>query len=254
MASLNGVSLKNLKTYAGHEGEPCMQGSVYYNGKKLGFWSQDGHGGPDRFDFDERLLEIPFLTWKSALTKSEYYDCLHIESFLAVISSLNNVEKWAKKSIKNGYPYVLYSLSLTDGCCNMMAGKTEKALENKKSEIENEVKKYVSGTDGSYILTKIVLSESPEAFDIKVGSKDKVKEEKWKIEEEKEKRLKEYEEQKRKIEEAEKRRSENKRFVSKRHETEPSVIIKDMETGKTTVVSLYAHQNVLDALIDLFGW
>ena len=57
MASLNGVSLKNLKTYAGHEGEPCMQGSVYYNGKKLGFWSQDGHGGPDRFDFNENELK-----------------------------------------------------------------------------------------------------------------------------------------------------------------------------------------------------
>lgn len=40
MASINGVSIKAFKKFRGHEGEELYQGNVYYNGKKLGFWSQ----------------------------------------------------------------------------------------------------------------------------------------------------------------------------------------------------------------------
>ena len=57
MASINGVSIKAFKKFRGHEGEEPYQGNVYYNGKKLGFWSQDAHGGIcDNFEFDETVL------------------------------------------------------------------------------------------------------------------------------------------------------------------------------------------------------
>ena len=59
MASINGVSIKAFKKFRGHEGEELYQGNVYYNGKKLGFWSQDAHGGIcDNFEFDETVLEL----------------------------------------------------------------------------------------------------------------------------------------------------------------------------------------------------
>ena len=57
MASINGISVKSLKAFEGHEGEVCYQGNVYLGNKKLGMWSQDSWGGPDRFDFESRDME-----------------------------------------------------------------------------------------------------------------------------------------------------------------------------------------------------
>ena len=35
MASINGIELKGLKEFKGHEQEPLTQGNIYYKGKKL---------------------------------------------------------------------------------------------------------------------------------------------------------------------------------------------------------------------------
>lgn len=53
MAKLNGIEIKNMKSFVEREGLAC-QGNVYADGKLLGFWSMDGNGGPDRFGFDDR--------------------------------------------------------------------------------------------------------------------------------------------------------------------------------------------------------
>ena len=42
-----GYWLKGMKNFKGHEGEPLFQASVYKDGKKIGFFSQDSHGGQD---------------------------------------------------------------------------------------------------------------------------------------------------------------------------------------------------------------
>lgn len=34
MASINGVTIRGLKKFYGHDGETLYQGNVYYNGKK----------------------------------------------------------------------------------------------------------------------------------------------------------------------------------------------------------------------------
>ena len=47
MASLNGVSIKGLKTFLDHDGCTCYQGNIYLEGKKIGTWSQDYMGGDD---------------------------------------------------------------------------------------------------------------------------------------------------------------------------------------------------------------
>lgn len=49
MASINGISLKAMKSFEGMEGT-AWQGNVYVGTKKVAFWSQDGNGGPDWFD------------------------------------------------------------------------------------------------------------------------------------------------------------------------------------------------------------
>ena len=47
MASINGITIKGLKKFLGHEGEPLYQGNVYLGSKKIGWWTQDSHGGSD---------------------------------------------------------------------------------------------------------------------------------------------------------------------------------------------------------------
>ena len=66
MASINGITVKAIKEFRGHDGEPLAQGNLYLNNKKIGFWSQDSWGGPDHFQlepqYNERLLNDAVLS------------------------------------------------------------------------------------------------------------------------------------------------------------------------------------------------
>lgn len=55
MAKINNFELKNFTDFLGHEGEPLGQGDIYYKGKKVGWYSQDAHGGEDNIDFNREL-------------------------------------------------------------------------------------------------------------------------------------------------------------------------------------------------------
>lgn len=55
MAKIKGFELKGIAEFKGHEGEPLIQGNVYYKGKKVGFYSQDAWGGMDIFKLDYNL-------------------------------------------------------------------------------------------------------------------------------------------------------------------------------------------------------
>lgn len=65
MASVNGITLKALKTFKDHEGMEIAQGNLYIGRKKIGSWSQDAWGGPDIINldppYDERKLEQCFM-------------------------------------------------------------------------------------------------------------------------------------------------------------------------------------------------
>ena len=52
MASVNGLTVKALKTFRDHEGCEIAQGNLYLGSKKIGFWSQDYMCGPDTFDLE----------------------------------------------------------------------------------------------------------------------------------------------------------------------------------------------------------
>lgn len=59
MASINGISVKGMKEFLGHEGEPLSQGNLYLNNKKIGFWSQDAHGAIcDNFIMENGYSEV----------------------------------------------------------------------------------------------------------------------------------------------------------------------------------------------------
>lgn len=55
MASINGIELKGVKEFKGHEFEDLIQGNIYYKGKKVGWYSQDSWGGCDHIDLNYTL-------------------------------------------------------------------------------------------------------------------------------------------------------------------------------------------------------
>ncbi len=82
MASINNIKIKGLKTFADHEGCTIAQGNVYLNGRKLGFWTQDSWGGPDRYDFDKSILDDAVRNYRDSDRVEDIYkkifdtDCL----------------------------------------------------------------------------------------------------------------------------------------------------------------------------------
>lgn len=124
MASINGISVKNVEKFLGHEGEPLYQGNLYLNGKKIGFWSQDSHGGPDNFMLDggwkqEKALDdaVKAMNPEKAIhgergDGENYVIGYGLEFLMTDILDLMNDEKLFKKAVKAGYAGILVA---TDG-------------------------------------------------------------------------------------------------------------------------------------------
>lgn len=124
MASINGITIKNLKNFVSQEGDICYQGNVYIENKKVGFWSQDDWGGADRFEFvspfSENLLQervkdlnpdkgIHGIDWNNEPFILHY----SLERLMYDLKNLMKEEKAFKMSVKDGYGGIMI---LTDGC------------------------------------------------------------------------------------------------------------------------------------------
>ena len=103
MASIYGVTIKNLKKFMGHE-SPCFQGNVYLDGKKLGFWSQDSWGGCDNYEFDENILSGAVETYKASdMLPDEYRSIAGTDTLMFEIVELLETQKHFKAAVKKGY-------------------------------------------------------------------------------------------------------------------------------------------------------
>ena len=118
MASINGISVKALKTFKGHEGEPCCQGNLYVGTKKIGFWSQDSWGGCDNFMLDRPYSELMLdrkvkeLNADKAETVTRYDGTkatveYTLERLMSDLMALIQDEKIYKAAIKDGFKGVL---------------------------------------------------------------------------------------------------------------------------------------------------
>ena len=122
MASINGISIKGMKNFLGHEGEPLCQGNVYLNNKKLGFWSQDSWGGPDRFILDPKyskalldqavIARNPDKAYHGTSGDRTYVIEYNLEQLLGDCVELAEEEQSYKKAVKAGYAAILLA---TDG-------------------------------------------------------------------------------------------------------------------------------------------
>lgn len=118
MAKINGLELKNLKNFRGHEDELLYQGNIYLEGKKIGEWKQNYMSGPDELyisdEYDLRKLTDKIIELNNGkedlfcyeLTNREEYSpwgglkdfC--VEILLSHLVDLKDWEKLYKKAEK----------------------------------------------------------------------------------------------------------------------------------------------------------
>ena len=131
MASIKGIEIKNIKTFRGVEYLVNYQGNIYYNGKKLGFWSQDSCGGPDSYDFNTSELDQ---IAKDYYGPDSFYD---LDCLIDEVLTLKNYEKSYKKIVKEGF---LTLAVVTDGYSETVIKIPAKV---NKEDILKDYKKYI---------------------------------------------------------------------------------------------------------------
>ena len=114
MASIFGFELKGVKTVRGLDFD-AAQGSIYYNGKKVGFYREDGNGGPTDINFYEagdkqeevkKALQAAVKDYFARYPqKGPYAMDEDAEAFFIELLNLMDVEKAYKKYQKK-WPYI----------------------------------------------------------------------------------------------------------------------------------------------------
>lgn len=140
MAKINGVEMKAIKSYPGHECE-CAYASIYIDGKRVGRWSQDSWGGPDNYDgFEDAIISKAKMFKEGCPKNAKYYNFLdEPDIFMGCLLELFEDEKNYKKYLKDGYVTVFM---VSDGYhCSMIAFKKEITLSEIESEFPDTVKK-----------------------------------------------------------------------------------------------------------------
>lgn len=98
MASLNGLTVKELKSIDGPEGI-VWAGELYLNDVMIGVWFNDYHGGPDHFEllpgYDERKLKAQIGE------KYPEWDLIPDEIFMGRLVDLTIAEQIFCKAIGN---------------------------------------------------------------------------------------------------------------------------------------------------------
>ena len=167
MASINGITIKSLKKFKGHEGEPLAQGNIYYKGKKLGFWSQDSWGGSDSYDFDTSVLDAEVKKYKeSDRVDPKHREYVDLDGLLYDLLNVTDSEKGYKKAIKGGWKTYVEA---TDG----FHVRGYYSPESDRARIENSSfhKKFIKDSEKAFFKdAKIQISiySEPADFDIAV--------------------------------------------------------------------------------------
>lgn len=114
MASINGIEIKTYKNFKGHDGQPLRQATVYMDGKKIGFISEDAWGGPMNINL-KSLEEVKKRLFEYASHEKFAKHVLEdIELLLDMLLGLVFIEKNAKKAWKINEKAIVISTGLRD--------------------------------------------------------------------------------------------------------------------------------------------
>ncbi len=244
MASINGVTLKHIEWLNTHkairsEVPRIVTAVVYYNGKELGAWSEDVNGGPCNYDFDEKLLERPYLKYISWLRlQGKSVERVGMDDFLFEVLAFTQIQK-SEYVMRMKSQGLIPVISIDMKSARMVGGSAYTTLE----EAELAYNKAM----GYKLPARVVIAvENSKSWDLILGDGEGVKSEK--------ERIKQRNKKKEKVLKESRLRDmdfEDKYTIIESIDT-PDVTITDKSTGKSTVVSLYALREVREALYNLY--
>lgn len=259
MASINGVELRNVKEIKSNSFEwgAILTGIVYLNGKKLGEWAQDAHGGVcDNFDPGvEKAINSAVLGVKSTKTGFEA-DCYDASSLMMDLYTLNEREKRYKASVAKGYPVILVCLDKANGYeFTQQFKEGSRITEKRKEEFVTScaVQLKQKGYPVDVANFEIAVYRTLEDFKQTIGTVDSIKKEVDKQEKERKAAEKKANDEKkqRELKEKDREKRNNGRFVATEVNGNPSMCITDTKTGKKVYLPLYAFKETYNAIIDL---
>ena len=260
MASINGVEVKNVKEIKNNSFEwgSILTGVIYLNGKKLGEWAQDAHGGVcDNFDVGvEKALMPAVLGVKSTKTgiEADIYDA---SCLVADVIMLKDREKRYKGYLNKGYPVVLVGSEKATGLEVYQAFKEGAYItEKRKEEFVSEFLKTLHSrgyTNASLENIEVFVYRTLDDFKQTIGTAESIKKEVDKQEKERKAAEKKAtdERKQRELKEKDREKRNNGRFVAVEVKGDASMYIKDTKTGKKVQVPLFAFKETYNAIIDL---
>lgn len=166
MARINGLQIKKVVNFKGHEGEGLFQCDVYHNGKKVGWFSQNAWGGPDEIHIDQNVVELfkDYASDSIDRTKQTYV-FYGIEWAIIDLYELNQVEKAFKHNNAKGFPGLVeikdWMLGTTVGISQGLCMKSDK-------EIITYLRGKLSMDYGKCADTAFVVYRSLDEFDVRV--------------------------------------------------------------------------------------
>lgn len=129
--SIQGVTLKNIKTNIGREGE-YISATVYIDNKKVGQWSQDSYGAIcDNFLFDTTKLKERIKNYVQICNRAK----MSPEEFMSELYVLCDEYKIYKKYINGGAKYTII-ITDTYGCIVYALGTNTTNSPNVNKQIE----------------------------------------------------------------------------------------------------------------------
>ena len=113
---LNGITIKNVKEFTGHEFPVCTQGDVWDGKTKLGFWSQDSWGGGDEYQGFEDVICQKAEQFQKGFRKEDFkdpimYDVLKSpDVFMGYVLVMKDVEKLYRRA-KGPEGFALFTMT-----------------------------------------------------------------------------------------------------------------------------------------------
>lgn len=114
MATINGLKVKKLKTFFGHEGEICDKGKLYLEGVKIASWKNSAKG-PNTYEFEPgysevRLRELIQVMYPCAEGGIPY----DLDLLIADLVELKLSEKTHKNHLKRSKKFPVTAILSTD--------------------------------------------------------------------------------------------------------------------------------------------
>ncbi|MDA2074300.1 hypothetical protein PDM84_30140 [Bacillus cereus] len=114
MASINDIEIKTYTTFKGSGGQPLRQATVYMDGKKNGFISEDPWGGPMNIELKDYIEVEKRLFAYASHEKFALHALKNIELLFGLLFDLVSLEKRAKKAWKQNDKAIIISAGLRD--------------------------------------------------------------------------------------------------------------------------------------------